>query len=134
MYSGILAWTFPPIYDKARVWFAGGFNTVSSDDTLMLVAYYTCYGIGRGIFDSSNRELCANFFPGDLENIYALIRFTESMAALIMFNICPCYNGVPIDTTVIFAGCVSIACYTQVTKLDRTAERSHASTSMHVLT
>ena len=64
---------------------------------VLIGGLYLCYAAGRAVWESTNRFVSASLFPANLEEIFALIRFGEGLAATTAFLICPCRTGFPID-------------------------------------
>ena len=83
----------------------------ASRSDVSIWGYYIAYGAARGVWESANRALSAELFPHRLEQIFALIRFGEGLAASIGFAICPCDGGEPIKTVILVCGPVSVLCY-----------------------
>ena len=80
---------------------------------------YSGYALGRAVFDSTNRYVAAALFPAQLEEIFALMRFSEGLAATVALWICPCLDGAPIDWMLIVAAGLAVPGYAAAEYLSR---------------
>ena len=113
MVAGILAWGLPALADLVL-----HAANAPGATTTMIILDYIGYGVGRAVFDSTFRVVCASLFPHRVEQIFALLRFGEGSAAFVVFNICPCEHGVPVRELVLALACISLACYALAEKLN----------------
>eukprot|EP00966_Prymnesium_polylepis_P189485 4390661-Prymnesium_polylepis.2 len=104
MIGGIVLFLVIPLYDYVTV-------ATSPSGDWYLTFFYIFYGLARGVWESTNRAISASLFPHHLEQIFALIRFSEGLAASIGFFICPCLDGEPIATLVVVFGSIALFAY-----------------------
>ena len=119
MLLGIVSYTLPSVMDIVRhaVYDHGGGLYVP-------VIYYLCYGIGRAAFDSTLRLLAAVCLPDNLEQIFALLRFTEAIAGVVGFSVCPCKIGWPVSQIILVVGALALVGYWVVEHLDGYGQKS----------
>ena len=116
--AGLIAWTAPEVADLIRTSSAGGRSALPSSQWCVPVLYVVGYGVGRGVFDSSLRVLYATLFPTRLEQIFALSRVGEGVAAAASFLICPCHHGRPLQVITIVVGAVALVSHGVIERMN----------------
>lgn len=101
----------------------------------LAIGCYLAYAAGRGVWESTNRYVSAALFPQQLEEIFALIRFSEGISATTLFLMCgrgtsiDCHSGSPIDNTLVVVGALALPCYFAAEWLSSTSRQQPASAS-----
>ena len=60
MVLGIVALAVPSGLELYRTGTGGGGSALTWDDELLTMLYYVCWGVGRGVYESTFRSLCAS--------------------------------------------------------------------------
>jgi len=106
MAIGMLSFGLPALLNTVR-------NAIGGQLSIFfLIACYVGYGGGRGVFDSTNRAVCASLFAEEFHpQIFALTRLGEGLGALFAFSVCPCADGAPLQQVIVVTSVGSLACY-----------------------